>query len=164
MGPYSFTQEMQNLRMYYGMVSSSLSASASISSNQASSTAGLTADPQLVLYLRQSIPIMFCMVWERFIRELEINDIAKYRVCFQDRTERPLRKFYNKAIQEIFLIRNCIVHNMSRANRDYVNEFPGRYIIDQPITEIDSPEIDRQLTIFLDAFNKISTSDISLLP
>jgi hypothetical protein len=164
---YSFSEELDSIREYYEKVDSTLSAdivnSADLAQGDSMSASRPRSTPLYAAYLRQSIPIMFCMAWEKFVRDLKTADPARHKICFQDRSEKVLRKCYDPAIREIFLIRNSIVHLDGRATRDYEREF-GKYKEGEKIAEINQPEIDRQREIFSKAFERITSSPIASLP
>jgi len=152
-----FINEVNGIYQYYKDVGNSLLLS--IGQDSANST-----KKKHVEYLRQTIPIMFCMAWEKFCKELEDNEPEKFKACFENRGNKYWDMYYNDSIAEIILKRNCLVHGEYLVSKYLIEAFPGRYILKDKLPEITDTELDNQYTHFISVFEKIKNSSLSLLP
>lgn len=65
--------------------------------------------------LRRMIPVMLCSSWENFVNDLKNSDPAKHQAKFT-----LYAVYYNEPIKEIALIRNCIIHQQSKIDSEYL--------------------------------------------
>ncbi len=79
---------------------------------------------------------MFCMAWEQFCKR------------------HGFKTYYNDAIQEMILIRDCIVHHDLCAHKHLVDFLPGKYQRGRTV-EILEPEIDGYYNTLMSAFQEI---------
>jgi len=67
--------------------------------------------------LRIMVLIILCAIWEEFVKDLKDNDSTKYTSKFIKGKYYEIQ--FNDDIKEVFLIRNCFVHNGGKADDKY---------------------------------------------
>lgn len=115
-----------------------------------------TQTENLKFLLRKTVPIMLCMVWQGFSKEIESNESSKYTKHFS-----VYSTYYNEPIREVSLLRNCIVHCNGKIDQDYLDKATlktfGFNVLDEQI-DFDELQLETMFKIFEDAYNFIKSN------
>jgi len=80
-------------------------------------------------YLFKVMPILQCMIWEKFHKEVKEQDSERYNLHF---TNEDFKLWHNAHIKEISCIRNAIIHDGSMSLSKAPEEPFPKYIDASP--------------------------------
>lgn len=159
---YSFIQDINDIGDFYksgGQYSKFLDvAKVSFESNVQMVQDIKTRSESFNNILNKTIPIMYCIAWETFHNQLKKSDRTKYDqhfTLYEKNNPGKNKVYYNEQIEEIFLIRNCIVHRNSEVSDELRESRFNTFIVNGNFIEVTEVALETQFQIFKDAYNKI---------
>jgi hypothetical protein len=162
MTPYTFLQELADIKEFYKQASGYYSGLPRIAASlpisdpamQIAVAQAVTQRSDAFARLqRKMVPVMLCTIWESFVDQLKVADPARYQYHFP-----VIKKWYSTPLQEVAFIRHCISHKNGKIDHDYLSKSTIRtFNTLGQIIDFTEPEIDAQFIVFEDAYRIITS-------